>query len=99
MGFRLTEYAGIENGFKNAYALEYGPLLMAVTGESIQKGEIGIPLSKTELTGKLNPVAGSPLHFTVDDGTGRKLEYIPYYEVKGALLYAFTCYPVLRGDN
>jgi hypothetical protein len=99
MGFRLTEYVGIENGFKNAYALEYGPLMMAVTGDSIHNGEINIPLSKTELTDRLKPVVGSPLHFTVDDGTGRKLEYIPYYEVKGALLYSFTCYPVLRKDN
>jgi hypothetical protein len=101
MGFRLTKYAGIEDGFKDkeAYALEYGPLLMSVVGDSIQKGEVNIPLSKTELTGKLKPVAGSPLHFTVDDRTGRKLKYIPYYEVKGAMLYSFTCYPFLRRDE
>ncbi|MDR0385148.1 MAG: glycoside hydrolase family 127 protein, partial [Prevotellaceae bacterium] len=98
MGFRLTKYAGIEKGFKDreAYALEYGPLLMAVVGESVQNGEIGIPLSKAELIGKLKPVAGSPLHFAIIDGTERTLKYIPYYEVKGTLLDTFTCYPVLR---
>jgi DUF1680 family protein len=96
MEFRLTKYTGIEAGFKDAYALEYGPLLMAVVGESIKKGEINIPLSTTELTGKLKPVAGNPLHFTIDDGTGRKLKYIPYYEVKGELLDIFTCYPVFE---
>jgi DUF1680 family protein len=101
MEFRLTKYAGIEDGFKNseACALEYGPLLMAVVGDSIKKGKISISLSKTELIDKLKPVAGSPLHFTIEDGTGRKLEYIPYYEVKGALLNTFTCYPFLREDK
>jgi hypothetical protein len=97
MGFRLTKYAGIENGFrgKEAYALEYGPVLMAVVGESILKGEVNIPYTESELTGKLKPIAGKPLHFTID-GTAGKLEYIPYFDVKGTLLDTFTCYPFLK---
>jgi hypothetical protein len=86
MDFRLTKYAGIEERFKRqeAYALEYGLLLMAVVGEAIQKGEISIPLPKTELTGKLQSIADHPLHFAIDDGTRRKLKNSPYHDVKGA---------------
>jgi hypothetical protein len=97
MDFRLTKYAGIEEGFreKEAYALEYGPVLMAVVGESIPKGEADIPYPETELVGKLKPIAGKPLHFTIE-GTTDKLEYIPYFDVKGTLLDTFTCYPFLK---
>ncbi|MDR1779759.1 MAG: glycoside hydrolase family 127 protein, partial [Tannerella sp.] len=34
MEFRLTRYSGITGGFANAYALEYGPVLMACIGDS-----------------------------------------------------------------
>ncbi|MDR1336606.1 MAG: glycoside hydrolase family 127 protein [Tannerella sp.] len=97
MGFRLTKYAGMEKGFqgKEAYALEYGPVLMAVVGKSIPKGEINIPYTETELPGKLKPVAGKPLHFTISGADG-SLEYIPYFDVKGAMLDSFTCYPFLK---
>jgi hypothetical protein len=101
MGFRLTKYVGMESGFsgKEAYALEYGPLLMSVVGAEIQKGEVYIPLSAAELCGRLIPVAGSSLHFAIEDGTERNLKYIPYFEVKGPLLYTFTCYPFLSPYN
>jgi DUF1680 family protein len=94
MGFRLTKYAGIEGDFqeKNAFALEYGPILMAVIGKSIQKGMANVPLTETELLKNLKPIAGKPLHFTIND----ELEYIPYYDVRGELLDAFTCYPFLK---
>ena len=97
MGFRLTKYAGIENDFrgKEAYALEYGPVLMAIVGESIQKGYVNIPFTESELTDRLKPVAGKPLHFTID-GVTAQLHCIPYFDVKGGLLDTFTCYPVLK---
>jgi DUF1680 family protein len=101
MGFRLTRYTGIEKSFKGkeAFALEYGPILMAVVGDSIQKGEVNVPFTEAELTSKLKPIAGSPLHFTIAGATTNSLEYIPYFEVKGALLDAFTCYPFLQGNR
>ncbi|MDR0573285.1 MAG: glycoside hydrolase family 127 protein, partial [Tannerella sp.] len=96
MGFRLTKYAGIEKDFrgKEAYALEYGPMLMAIVGESVRKGYVNIPYTESELTDRLKPVVGKPLHFTVD-GVTDKLRCIPYFDVKGELLNTFTCYPVL----
>ncbi|MDR1170092.1 MAG: glycoside hydrolase family 127 protein, partial [Prevotellaceae bacterium] len=97
MGFRLTKYAGMEKGFqgKEAYALEYGPVLMAVVGKSIPKGEVDIPYTEKELLGKLKPVAGKPLHFSITGSTDG-LEYIPYFDVKGDMLDSFTCYPALK---
>jgi DUF1680 family protein len=94
MGFRLIKYAGIENDFqgKNAFALEYGPILMAVVGNPIQNGMTNIPLTETELLKNLKPVAGKPLHFTINN----ELEYIPYYDVQGELRDTFTCYPFLK---
>ena len=93
MDFRLVKYAGISKDFKgqDAYALEYGPLLMAVTGDSIQKGRLQIPLSHDELTRRLHPVSDKPLHFIVDCGNC-SFEYKPYYIIDTEL---FTCYPFI----
>lgn len=99
MSFRLTKYAGIEEGFwgKEAYALEYGPILMAVVGKSVQRnGVANILLTEKELPGKLIPVTGQPLHFMINDRGEDKMLYMPYYEVKGELRDAFTCYPILK---
>jgi DUF1680 family protein len=94
MAFRLIKYAGIENDFqgKNAFALEYGPILMAVVSKSVKNGMVNIPFTETELLKNLKPVAGKPLHFMINN----ELEYIPYYDVQGELRDAFTCYPFLK---
>jgi len=80
-----------------AYALEYGPILMAVVGKSVQNnGVANILLTEKELLGELNAVAGKPLHFIINDRAEDKMVYIPYYDVKGDLRDAFTCYPILK---
>jgi DUF1680 family protein len=92
MGFRLTKYAGITEDFKDkeTYALEYGPLLMSLAGNEISNGLWHLPFTAKELTAKLKPVAGRPLHFRIE-GESHSLEYVPYYEIgKGE---PFTCYP------
>jgi hypothetical protein len=91
MGFRLTKYAGITGDFKDkeAYALEYGPLLMGLSGEAVKNGILQLPFAAGELTAKLKPVAGKPAHFAIE-GESRALEYIPYHEIHRE---AFTCYP------
>ena len=99
MSFRLTKYAGMEEGFQGeeAYALEYGPILMAVIGKNVQaNGVASISLTEKELLAKLSPVPGQPLHFVINDGAKDQSQYIPYYDVKGELLDAFTCYPILK---
>jgi DUF1680 family protein len=90
IGFRLTKYAGITDGFKGkeTYALEYGPLLMGLAGEEVKNGVFNFPFAANELTKKLKPVTGKPLHFSVE-GTN-SVEYIPYYEIHSE---TFTCYP------
>ncbi|KAA6333876.1 Non-reducing end beta-L-arabinofuranosidase [termite gut metagenome] len=92
--FRLTKYTGIADNFqgKEAYALEYGPLLMAVTGNSIENGCVNLSLTTTELTSQLKPIAGKPLHFAISD-ENNALEYMPYYKVNEE---KFTCYPFFK---
>ncbi|MDR3182794.1 MAG: glycoside hydrolase family 127 protein [Planctomycetaceae bacterium] len=96
MEFRLTKYTGWEKPFagKETYAVEYGPLLMAVCGDAVKNGLITLPLPKDKLLQKLKPAADKPLHYTIDGVPD--LELIPYYEVKGPLLDTFTCFPILE---
>jgi hypothetical protein len=70
-------------------------MLMAVVGESVKKGCVNIQFTESELTDRLKPIAGKPLHFIID-GVTDKLSYIPYFDVKGSFQDTFTCYPVLE---
>jgi hypothetical protein len=90
-GFRLTKYAGLTEDFqgKETYALEYGPVLMGLSGNEVQNGILNFPFTVDKLTAKLKPVAGKPLHFSIE-GDNNSLEYVPYYEINTE---QFTCYP------
>jgi DUF1680 family protein len=90
MGFRLTHYTGVERvAGQEQYALEYGPILMAVAG-----GETAtIPAAPDDLPRRLRPTPGQPLHFAIDGAPGQP-EYMPYWQVAAG--QPFTCYPVLR---
>ncbi|MDR1516618.1 MAG: glycoside hydrolase family 127 protein [Dysgonamonadaceae bacterium] len=94
MGFRLTKYAGVTDDFagKEAYALEYGPLLMGLAGDEVKNGIFNLPFAANELTAKLKPVAGKPLHFSITE-IDSSIEYVPYYEIHNE---TFTCYPFLN---
>jgi hypothetical protein len=98
MELRLTKYTGIERGFEKAYAIEYGPILLAVVTEYARKGRglIHFKLTATEFLKKLKPVSGRPLHFSIDDPESSDVQIIPYYQVKGDLLRKFTCFPNLK---
>ena len=89
--FRTTQYVGMESGFESGhYALEYGPVLMAAVCTK-DNTEPYVPCLAKEITSKLRPVSGKPLHFTVagcDD-----IEFMPYYEVEGQ---AFSNFPAYR---
>ncbi|MDR1896851.1 MAG: glycoside hydrolase family 127 protein [Prevotellaceae bacterium] len=97
VGFRLTKYVGVTEDFKGkeAYALEYGPILMALTGDSIQNGVLNLPLAAKELIAKLKPAEGKPIHFGIE-GEDRSLKYVPYYEIHKE---PFTCYPVFLKEE
>lgn len=88
--FKLTPYEGMDEigSNKNHYALEYGPILMALVGEVDEKGKAKIELSLKDLIGRLQPKANQPLHFSIKGDAGHY--YIPYYQVEDK---SFTCYP------
>jgi hypothetical protein len=89
MGFKLSEYQGMEHsGNEQRYALEYGPILLAVVNTGKDDQEARLAVSPDSLVKRLKPVAGTPLHFTIDGDTQHV--YIPYYEVSNQV---FTCYP------
>jgi DUF1680 family protein len=95
---RLTKYAGDERNFQDAYAIEYGPFLMAVISEYARSGRgvIHFRLTAEEFLKSLKPVSGEPLHFSVDHPDSADVKIIPYFEVQGKLRDIFTCFPNLK---
>ena len=91
MSFRLTRYAGQEK-LKDAYALEYGPILMALIGNVDEKQGAAIHARADDLPARLRAKAGQPLHFAIDGD--EQHEYIPYWQV--SLDQTFTCYPTMN---
>ncbi len=90
MAFRVTPYTGIERSSAPHYALEYGPILMALTGAVDAQGNATLAVPIEEFTKRLHPVDGKPLHFAIDGDTQR--QYVPYWEVQDE---PFTCYPAI----
>lgn len=90
IGFRLTRYAGMDQiAGHSRYALEYGPILMAVVGsDDVQLRSDGE--TETTFRNQLRAEVGSPLHFNVAGNRGQR--YVPYYSVKDE---TFTCFPVI----
>jgi DUF1680 family protein len=91
MAFRLTRYSGMEPNLPERYALEYGPILMAVTGQVDDQGGAKLVFPAKELTGRLKPVAGQPLHYTIEGDTAH--QYLPYWQVGDE---TFTCFPAFE---
>ena len=89
MDFRITKYTGLEKGFEeNHYAIEYGPVLMAMVGVKAKKDDIGIKADPEHISTLLRPVQGKPLHFTIAGSS--EFEYWPYFEVQEE---PFSCFP------
>ena len=92
MDFRLTRYTGLDQiAGHERYALEYGPVLLAILGSSDARLAAPNGRRPEDFLKQLKPKAGQPLHFTLDAGTPH--EYIPYWEVP--YKQPFTCYPVV----
>jgi DUF1680 family protein len=89
MDFRITKYTGLEKGFEeNHYAMEYGPILMAMVGVKAKKTDIGVKASPENIKELLRPVQGKPLHFSIEGNS--EFEYWPYFEVQEE---PFSCFP------
>jgi len=93
MDFRMTRYTGVEGTGQELYALEYGPILMALVGEVDDHGGATVRAASADLPKRLRPKAGQPLHFAIDGDP--RYEYLPYWQVVADQL--FTCYPALAG--
>ncbi|MCW3061651.1 MAG: putative glycosyl hydrolase [Capsulimonas sp.] len=91
MEFQQTRYAGMDPGFgQERFALEYGPILMALVGKTGGgKGE-RLNLNSDDLAASLSPIPDQPLHFAVAGHTNH--HYRPYWQVQEE---EFTCYPVI----
>jgi len=89
MDFKVTKYTGLEKGYEeNHYAVEYGPILMAMVGVKAKKFDIGVKATPERINKLLKPVPGKPLHFSIDGST--EFEYWPYFEVQEE---PFSCFP------
>ena len=89
-GFRLTRYTGMDQiEGRERYALEYGPILLAVVGtDDVQLRRSGS--SAQGFTSQLKAISGQPLHFAIDGNPDHI--YMPYYAIKEE---TFTCFPVI----
>ena len=94
MGFRTTCYRGADSGFNDGahYALEYGPVLMALTGKV--EGQDGVNADPKQLSESLRPIPGKPLHFEVMGNDS--LIYQPYWELQDE---RFTCFPRIQNKK
>lgn len=89
--FKLTRYTGAEAiPGQERYALEYGPILMAVVGPMSEAQGARLPLSPQSLAKSLRPMPGQPLHFAIAGDAAH--QYVPYWQVADEV---FTCYPMV----
>lgn len=88
---RLTRYHGAEEvAGQDRYALEYGPVLMAVVGPMDEQKGATFTDTPGRFLQRLSPKAGEPLHFSISGDPDH--EYLPYWQVTDQV---FTCFPVI----
>jgi DUF1680 family protein len=92
MDFRVTRYTGTEKiAGHERYALEYGPILLAVAGP-LDKNLATTILHRPEDVQKwLKPKADRPLCFGIDGDSTH--EYMPYWLITDR---TFCVYPVIE---
>jgi DUF1680 family protein len=93
MGLKASTYSGFDTvSHHNRYAMEYGPILLAVTGK---KEAPHIIAGTANLTNNLFPDATKPLHFSVANNAD--YEFVPYWLLEPN--QNFTVFPVVKKDS
>jgi len=107
LNLKLTKYVGFDqiSGF-NRYSLEYGPVLLGLTGKFNFNNCTRVSNDPNEIKKWLDPVPGKPLHYRikVDSGvwnlredeawSSRFFEYKPYYDIGPG--EEFTVFPIIQ---
>ena len=110
MAFRMRRYEGYDQiaGYAR-YSLEYGPILLGLTGKFNFQDTIRILNDPAQPSAWLMPVPGKPLHYQVAIENGywalredeawaaKAFEYMPYYEISPG--HNFTAFPVVQHQN
>lgn len=109
MEFRMKRYEGYDQiAGHSRYSLEYGPVLLALTGKFNYQQTIRILNDPKQPASWLMPVPEQPLHYQIaiengywtlreNEGWSRKaFEYEPVYELKPR--QDFTVFPVIQNE-
>jgi hypothetical protein len=93
MGLKATTYTGFDTiPYHNRYAMEYGPILLALTGK---KEAPHIITGTSDLPDNLIPDAARPLHFRVANNA--EYQFVPYWRLDSS--QNFTVFPVVKTDS
>jgi hypothetical protein len=85
IGFRMTKYTGFDRDANfDRYALQYGPLLMPLVGET------HLNIAPDELVKNLLPVPDKPLHYGVAGHLSAR--FMPYLQIQDE---TFTSFPTI----
>jgi len=91
MQLKLTRYTGLDKieGHER-FALEYGPVLLALIGSSSAALKVRGGKQYEEILTRLKQDPYRPLHFSIEGHP--EFSYIPYWQV---ITEPFTCFPVI----
>lgn len=91
MQLKLTRYTGLDriDGHER-YALEYGPILMALIGSDSAVLKVREGQRAEDILARIKEDLDRPLHFNVEGHPD--LLYVPYWQVVSE---PFTCFPVI----
>jgi hypothetical protein len=93
MGLKATAYKGFDTiPNHNRYAMEYGPILLALTGKKEAPHTI---TGTSNLTNDLIPDTTSPLHFSVANNAD--YQFVPYWLLEPN--QNFTVFPGVKKDS
>ena len=88
---RVTPYKGADQVVgKTRYAIEYGPVLMAVVGSGLVDLALEKGSDPESLGRHLDSIAGAPLNYTLREDPSRRI--MPYFQIQDQ---QFTCYPII----